>query len=446
MNLGFFAKQLSNLRDRVGTLSLILAFALTLVAAAKAQVINMPVGIPLGTSGAGNARTDSDNFFLRNNVAGMTDIPFRNQNGRQVLSAEGQWRFNGSLQFSTYLYRRERFLPGPAQGITSKTRVGAPVSPAGEFTYTRGDRKFAFGLGAYTIFGFQSKLKDPPALGPLATFFDTRVASNDFAVGVAMKLHRKLSVGGSFIFGRGFVDLARPNPTLAQLGIVLQDRLDVDNIGAPGASVGLLYRPTARLSFGINYKSKRSYNLEGGLKTFVLVPGPPGAAQIIPLNTAVTLKLKPPAIAEGGFEVMATRKLRLFSDFRFYDYTADFQELVVRAEVSGQALVTLRLDAFDVRSFRTGGLYALNPATTLQFGWAYTSRGLPDAAFSPGTINTGGFDFSGGVIRRIMGDRWLNIGVAVILAQERKIGPPANTLFPGEYGGWGGALGVGVRW
>lgn len=421
-------------------------FAFALGAVAKAQVINFPVGIPVGTSGAGNARTDADNFFIRNNVAGMTDIPFRNQSGQQSLSATGQWRFNGSIQLSTYLYRRERFLPGPMQGITSKTRLGAPISPAGEITYTRGDRKFAFGLGAYTIFGFQSKLKDPAALGPLATFFDTRVASNDFAAGGAMKLHPKLSVGASFIFGRGFVDLARPNPTLAQLGINLQDRLDVNDIGAPGASVGLLYRPTTRLSFGINYKTKRNYKLEGGLKTFVLVPGSSGDAQVVPLNTSVTLRLKPPAIAEGGLEVKVTDKLRLFSDFRFYDYTATFQKLVVRAEETGQPLVALNLDAFDVRSFRTGGLYALNPATTLQFGWAYTSRGLPDAAFSPGTINTGGFDFSGGVIRRIMGDRWLNIGVAVILAQERQIGPPANPLFPGRYGGWGGMLGVGVRW
>jgi len=445
MNLGFFAKQLSNLRRWVGSLSLILVFALMLGAVVEAQVINLPVGVPVGTSGAGNARTDEDNFFLRNNVAGLTDIPFRN-NGQTAPSDKGRWRFNGSLQLSTFLTRRERFLPGPGQGITSETRFGPPLNWASETTYTRGDRKFAFGWGSYTIFGFQSKLKDPPSLGPLATFFDTRVASNDWAFGVAMKLHRKLSVGGSFIIGRGFVNLARPNPTLAQLGIVLQDQLDVDSIGAPGASVGLLYRPTARLSFGINYKTKRSYNLEGGLKTFVLVPGPSGAAQIIPLNTAVTVKLKPPAIAEGGFEVKATDKLRLFSDFRFYDYTADFQRIIVRAEKSGQALVTLNLDAFDVRSFRTGALYSLNPDTILQFGWAYTSRGLPDAAFSPGTINTGGFDFTGGVIRRIMGDRWLNIGVAVILAQERKIGPPANPLFPGEYGGWGGVLGVGVRW
>src|SRR5262249_7178608 len=230
---------------------------------------------------------------------------------------------------------------------------------------------------------------------------------------------------------------------LAQQGIILQDQLDVRKIGAPGASVGLLFRPTARLSFGINYKSKRSYNLEGSLKTFVLVPDPSGASQILPLNTAVTVKLKLPTIAEGGFEVKATDKLRLFSDFRFYDYTAVFRELVVRLEKTGQPFATLKLDAFDVRSFRTGGLYTLNTSSILQFGWAYTSKGLPDFAFSPGTINTGGFEYSAGVIRRIMDDRWLNIGVAGIKAQERKIGPPANLLFPGKYGGRGGGLGGG---
>src|SRR5262245_47234225 len=105
MNPGFFTKRLSNLRRRSGTLSLILVFALMLGAVVKAQVINLPVGNPVGTSGAGNARTDADNFFIRNNVAGMTDIPFRNQNGQPDLSANGQWRFNGSLQLSTFLTR-----------------------------------------------------------------------------------------------------------------------------------------------------------------------------------------------------------------------------------------------------------------------------------------------------------------------------------------------------
>jgi hypothetical protein len=48
---------------------------LALNSAISAQGINYPVGSPTGTSGAGNARTDPDNLFIRNNVAGMTEIP-----------------------------------------------------------------------------------------------------------------------------------------------------------------------------------------------------------------------------------------------------------------------------------------------------------------------------------------------------------------------------------
>jgi hypothetical protein len=89
--VSFATKQMSNLRRRVGTLSLILVFALTLGAAVNAQAINFPVGVPVGTSGAGNARADADNFFIRNNVAGMTEIPPRDENGKQGLSAGGRF-------------------------------------------------------------------------------------------------------------------------------------------------------------------------------------------------------------------------------------------------------------------------------------------------------------------------------------------------------------------
>lgn len=55
----------------------LLFILLSNVQTTNAQGINFPVGNPVGTSGAGNARTDADNYFLRNNVAGMTEIPGR---------------------------------------------------------------------------------------------------------------------------------------------------------------------------------------------------------------------------------------------------------------------------------------------------------------------------------------------------------------------------------
>jgi long-chain fatty acid transport protein len=424
-----------------------LATVAMLYAMAAAQVINFPVGSPVSTSGAGNARTDADNFFLHNNVAGMTEIPLDGEiKGKWNVSAIHRWRFNTELQLATFNSTRERVLPGPGQGITSETRLGTPGLTS-EATYTSENQKFALGLGTYTLFGFQSKLKDPAELGQRAMFFDTRVASNDFAIGSAVRAQKKLSIGGSFIFGRGFVDLAQPNLQLAVLGIARQDRLDVSAVGAPGISVGFHFRPTERLSFGINYKTRRSYDLEGSLEAFTAVPTPDGIRNVIvAVKPQVTVKLKLPAIAEGGFEVKATRRLRLFADFRFYDYTATFQQIDVKDRQSGQTLVALKLDAYDVRSFRSGGIYALREATRLQFGLAYTNAGFPAAAISPGTMNVGGFDISGGISQRLSGGYWLNISVAGILGRERNIGPPENSVFPGKYGGRGLMLGTGLRW
>ncbi|MBO0800384.1 MAG: hypothetical protein J2P31_16305, partial [Blastocatellia bacterium] len=246
----------------------------------------------------------------------------------------------------------------------------------------------------------------------------------------------------TFIIGRGFIDISLPNPQLAPLGIARQDRLDVSAFGAPGASVGLHFRPTGRISFGINYKTRRNYDLDGSLATFVPLPT---TGQIVPVNPRVIVKFKPPASAEGGVEVKATGKLRVFADFRFYDYTATFQEIDVRDKEIGQLLFALHLDAFDVKSVRTGAIYALSDATKLHFGFAYTSNGIPDAAITPGTINLGGFDISGGIGKRI-GSAWVNIAVAGILGLDRTIGPPENTAFAGKYTGRGALLGMGFRW
>src|SRR5262245_47963243 len=447
MNFRTMALQVKNQLKRLGQYLITLVSVVTLNGAVSAQGINYPVGSPTGTSGAGNARTDPDNLFIRNNVAGMTEIPINEAeelSGKLGVSANGHWRFLGEFQRATPQYHRRRIVPGPPLGIDSETRLGTG-NGVGEATYTSGDHHYAFGIGIYTIYGFQSKLEDPPQLGPLATFFDTRVASNDLGVGGAIRINPKLSVGGSFFFGRGFVDISLPNSQLAFLGIMRQDRLDASAFGAPGVSLGLNFRATEKINFGINYKTRRNYNLEGNLATFVLLLGPGGGAQIVPVEPRVIVKLKPPAIAEGGFEIKATNRLRLFADFRFYDYTATFQEIDVNDKLTGQVLFALHLDAFDVRSVRAGGIYTLSDSTRINFGWAYTSNGFPAASITPGTLNLGGFDISGGIGKRVR-DLWLNFGVAGILGLNRTIEPAENPAFPGKYGGRGAMLGMGVRW
>ncbi|MEW6729993.1 MAG: outer membrane protein transport protein [Acidobacteriota bacterium] len=410
------------------------------------QGFNYPVGNPTGTSGTGNARTDPDNLFIRNNIAGMTEIPVNEEeenSGQLGDSGSGKWRLNGEIQGSIYKYKRERVLPGPTQGITSRATILNPGF-AGEITYTSGDHRFAFGAGAYQAFGFQSKFEDPISkLGPRAQFFDGRVASNDVAFGGAVRLHKTLSVGGGFIFGRGFVNIKIPTAALAFFGVNETSFLDVDDIGAPGATVGVHFRPTQRISFGLNYKSKRKYQMEGDLKTFA-VAFIGGQAQFLRVQPDVRVKFELPTVAEGGVAVNVTKKLMVAFDFRFYDYTATFQSLDLLAKTTRQPIMSVRIDGEDVRSVRFGGVYSLSDSTKIHFGTAFTANGIPDANIQPALVNVGGLDISGGIGKKIFG-RWLNIGAAGIFGRERSIGPPANRLFPGEYNGRGFLIGIGMR-
>jgi long-subunit fatty acid transport protein len=429
---------------RINESLMVLVCVITFAGAAAAQGINYPVGSPTATSGAGNARTDPDNFFLRNNIAGLTEVPSRSEeeNGGKLSTApRNQWHFQGDFQIATYHFNRDFTVPG-AGSFTSDATIGFPGA-ASEVLYVSGNHRYAFGAGTYTVYAFESRLKDPIQLGPFATYFDTRVASNDAAIGGAVRLHPKLSVGASFIFGRSYVVISEPNPNLAPLGIIREDRLDVSDWGAPGASVGVHYRPTERVSFGFNYKTQRSYHLDGSLSTAVAVPAPPGI-QIVPVKPQVVVNLKMPMVFEAGFQILPTGKLHLFGDFRYYDYSSTFQHIDVRARQTGQVLTSLHLDAFDVRSVRVGGIYDWSRATKFEFGWAWTSNGFPAATVTPGTINLGGIDMSVGISKRFH-EYWLNASVAGVLGFNRTISPAENPLFRGDYGGHGVMLGFGFR-
>lgn len=409
-----------------------------------AQGINYPVGSPAGTSGAGNARTDPDNFFMRNNVAGLTEIPVTDeeeQSGDQQESGKGGWRIYGELQESVYKYTRERPFPNQVgRGISSGATIFNP-GLASELTYTSGNHRFGFGIGAYQAFGFQSKFKDDPAdFGARATFFDTRVASNDIAMGGAVRLHKTLSVGAAFIFGRGFLDLKAPALQLFAFGTVRQARLDVTDIGAPGVNVNVLFHPVKFISFSAGYKSERTYNLEGKFDTFTLQ-----GFQFLPKRFNAKVEFKIPQVAEFGVQIRPHKKVIVAADFRFYDYTETFgPPIKLIDQDTNTEIQRLVIMGKDVRSARFGIVISATDKTKINLGTAYTSNGFPAAAINPGLVNVGGLDISGGFAKRIHG-QWFNFATAVVLGRTRLVGPPANLLFNGRYKGNGVLFSLGMR-
>lgn len=422
-------------------------FAVMLLGTMKesyAQGINYPVGSPAGTSGSGNARTDPDNYFMRNNVAGLTEIPVseEEENNQQLQdSGKGGWRMYGELQESIYVYRRDRTTLGdPFFGKSSRSTIINP-GLAGEWTYTSGNHKYAFGMGAYQAFGFQSKFEeDPKIFGSRATFFDTRVASNDVAVGGAVRLHKRFSVGAAFIFGRGFLDLKAPALQAFAFGLVRDSRLDVSDFGAPGVNVGIHFRPIDKLDIGISYKSKRTYQLEGELETFELK-----GFQFAPNTRNASVKFQIPTVIEGGFVYKPSKKIHVVADFRFYDYTETFgPPITLTDKDTKQVLQRIIINGKDVRSYRFGVIINQSEKTKFFFGSAYTTNGFPTAAINPGLVNVGGADASFGIGKKISG-QWFNFAVAAVVGRERRVTTPPNQFFSGKYTGTGVLFSLGFR-
>lgn len=404
----------------------------------NAQGINYPGNVPSNSGGAGNARTDGENLFTRNNAAAMTEIE---------TSETGLGKYNLRAMFEAqgaYYHYERKYTPfGFNQQIQSDATIALPTL-SGELTYTAKSRKYAFGVGISQTFGFESKLKDSEQiLGNQAQFYDTKVASNDVAFAGALRLHKKLSIGGSFIFGRGFLVQTAPVPQLAAIGIIQQSRLDVSQIGAPGASINVHFRPTAKISFGLNYKTTRKYNLQGTLDTVQPIISQTGL-QLLPLTLSVKVPFKFPSIIETGVNVQPTKRFFIGFDYRFYRYSKALDTVSVLDKQSGINLFTQSINAKDVHLFIAGGAYTLGESSKLFYGAGYTTNALSDSSFNPGLNNSGGVSISSGFGKRISGI-WYNIGATGIFALNRKINAAPLNPFPGEYKSRGLIIGIGMR-
>lgn len=406
---------------------------------ANAQGINYPGNVPANSGGEGNARTDADNLFTRNNAAALTEI----EDDEETTERKSKWRFMLEAQGVYYRYQRTYTPVGFAQPITSEASIALPTL-SGEITYTAKSRKYAFGVGLSQTFGFESKLKDSEAvLGNQAQFFDTKTASDDLALAGAIRLHKKLSIGGSFIFGRGFLVQTTPIAQLAAIRIIRQSRLDVAKIGAPGMSLNLHFRPTEKVSFGFNYKTARKYDFDGTLDTVQPIITPMGL-QLLPLKLSVKVPFKLPSIFEAGIKIQPTGRFFMDFDYRFYRYSKALDVIQVLDKQTRTPIFTQTINAKDIHLLIVGGVYKLNPKTKILLGGGFTTNALSDGAFSPALNNSGGFSLSGGIGKRIS-NYWVNLGVTAIFAFNRRIDFAPQNPFPGDYKSAGLIIGIGLR-
>ena len=376
-------------------------------------------------------------------ITGLTEIASEADDIDGKALRKSKWRFLGEVQGTHFTYRRT-FTPFVFQNqVVSSTAITVP-NFSGEITFTPKNRRYGFGFGISQVFGFESKLKDSvAALGVQAQSFDTKVASHDITLAGAVRLNKKLSIGGAVIFGRGFLVQIGTIPQLAAIGIIRQSRLDVSKIGGVGYSVGANWRPLKKLQLGVNYKSQRQYTLKGSLDSFLALVTPAGL-QLTPIALPVRVPFKFPAVLETGVSIQPIKRLTIAFDARFYYYGKSLDSVSVLDQSSGATIATQTVNARNVQLYLLGGYYELNRNHKLYFGTGYTTNGIPDQTFNPGLTNTGARSLTGGFGKKIR-EAWWIASLTGYFGLDRTITAAANTTFPGLYQNHGFTIGLAIR-
>jgi len=131
---------------------------------------------------------------------------------------------------------------------------------------------WAFGLGVYAPFGLSTEW---PANSPLRTFaLKNEQTYLTFNLSAAYQISPELSLGGGLTYNKVTTELTRaigvfgPNDLFRFKG-------DGD---AVGFTLGALWKPATKHSFGISYQASTSVKMEGTTDTIPLITGEPSDA------------------------------------------------------------------------------------------------------------------------------------------------------------------------
>ncbi|HTN30054.1 MAG TPA: outer membrane protein transport protein [Pseudomonas sp.] len=343
--------------------------ALSSQAMANGLAINEHSASGMGTAFAGRSSSAQDASTVAGNPAGMSKLDRR--------------EVSGGLAFIHALTDIEAT---GGTGSTDGDMVPFATVPFGYYVTPIND-KLHFGLGLYVPFAVISDYEK----GHMGRYhgLNSEVEVVNLQPTLSYKINDQVSVGGGLVISRIYGKLTSNtniSPKLAPLGLGpfpdAKVEIEGDDI-AYGFNLGVLVDVTEQLSWGLNYKSKISYSLEGDTKVSGMPTGLPTSVGPYPvppfqmlnntfgagvditmpeiIDTSVTYRLDDQWTIHGG--ATWTRWSRL--DALVVENSG------VPAFAAGDfAELKEPLKWSDTWSFAVGTAYQLNPQWVLRAGLA----------------------------------------------------------------------------
>lgn len=274
-------------------------------------------------------------------------------------------------------------------GAGQETLQNKNVFPFNGYAGYSISEKFKVGVGAYTPFG--SELHYGQGWTGRYTLTDIKLTSVYVQATASYALTPKLGIGaGLVVLAYGDVDLQRDVPLQSQNGTTAHAQLTGKADHKVGYNVGIMYKPSDKLSFGASYRSAIDAHVDAGSIGLSNVPAA-AASSFTATGFNVTLPL--PDVYSFGVGVHPSDKLTLafdanlvrWSKYKSLDFNYTGGGLGGPAVTSSSSIRNYR----DALALRIGGQYKVTSGLTVRAGTFYDFACVRDGYMTPETPDAG---------------------------------------------------------
>lgn len=210
------------------------------------------------------------------------------------------------------------------------------------------------------------------------------------ASAVAYKVTDQLSVGASFSVN--YADL-KLEQGLGFPGSYL--RFTGDDIGFAG-SLGILWRPSDRHSFGFNYTSKSTFNLKGETES-----------NFLGSDHSANLDFMTPARLAGGYSYRPAPGWNIEANLEWLDWDA-LNTLTLKSDnIGGPSKMGVPFNWKSSFIYELGASYTTPEGWVFAVGYDFNENSQPDQNFTPGVSDADRHWFNVGVGRKCGQSSWM---------------------------------------
>lgn len=271
-----------------------------------------------------------------------------------------------------------------ATGINDSTKSNT-FFPSTLFVTHRINDRFSVGFGVNNTFGLGTEWPDNWEGRYLATL--SELETYNINPNIAWKVSDKLflACGFSILFGDA----------------TLKQKIDLSGFGLPdgnqkikgdgegyGYNLGILYKITEDLAFGLSYRSEITLEIEGDY-----------SLSLVGLKSGVKTDLNLPAHLFAGVTYKASENILLEIGGKWEGWSS-YKHIKLKADLpifAGSAVAVMPKDWEDVYGFNLGIKYNIDPTLAISAGYLHEGNPVPSHTFEPSVPVSDRNDFSVGI-------------------------------------------------